>query len=78
MIRLFASSTATSMVPKIGTKKQLLYIKSPLVDRFWCLRCLNDRINLSNMTALFASGTTASPVAKNGTKNLCQPFEDGF
>ena len=30
------------------------------------------------MIVSFASGTTASLVAKNGTKKLYQPFEDGF
>ena len=30
------------------------------------------------MIELFASGSTASLVAKNGTKQLSQPFEDGF
>ena len=31
-------------------------------------RCLNDPIDLPDMIGSFASGTTASPVAKNGTK----------
>ena len=30
------------------------------------------------MIGSFASGATASLVAKNGTKQLSQPFEDGF
>ena len=32
----------------------------------------------ADMTGSFVSGTTASMVAKNGTKKLSQPFEDGF
>jgi len=31
-----------------------------------------------NKIGSFASGGTASLVAKNGTKKLSQPFEDGF
>merc|ERR1712002_1043720 len=53
-------------------------IKSLPVDRFWCLRCLNDRIKVPDMIRSFASGATASLVAKNGTKKLSQPFEDRF
>ena len=54
---------------KNGTKKviKLLQIKSSQVDRFWCLSCLNNRIEVSDMIRSFASGTTASLVAKNST-----------
>jgi len=31
-----------------------------------------------DMIRLFASRATASLVAKKGTKNIYQPFEDGF
>ena len=80
MIGSFASGAAAAMAAKIGTKKiiPLLWIESSPVDRFWCLRCLNDRIEVPDMIGSFASGATASLVAKNGTKQLSQPFEDGF
>ena len=79
MIGSFASGATTSMVAKNGSKKiiPLLWIKSSPVYRFWCLRCLNDRIELPDMIGSFASGATASLVAKNGTKQLSQPFEGG-
>ena len=38
------------------------------MDRFWCLRCLIDHIDLPEMIGLFASGATADLVAKNGTR----------
>ena len=49
MIGSFASGSAAAMAAKIGTKKiiPLLWIKSSPVDRFWCLRCLNDRLDMS-------------------------------
>ena len=47
------------------------------MDIFWCLRCLNDRIEVPNMKGSFASAANASLVAKNGTKQLSQPFEGG-
>ena len=80
MIWSFASGSNASLVSKNGIKKfiPLLWIKSSPVDGFWCLRCLNDRIEVPDMIESFASGATASLVAKNGTKQLSQPFEDGF
>ena len=80
MIGSFASGATASMVAKNGTKKiiPLLWIKSSPVDGFWCLRCLNDCIEVPDIIGSFASGTSASLVAKNGTKQLSQPFEDGF
>ena len=42
------------------------------MDIFLCLR------HLLNIIGSFASGATASLLAKNGTKKLSQPFEDGF
>ena len=44
-------------------------LKSSLVDRFWCLMCLNNCILFPNMTRLFASGATNFLVAKMGTKD---------
>ena len=57
---------------------QTSQIHLQVVNGFWCLRCLNDRIEVPNMIGSFASGATASLVAKNGTKQLSQPFKDGF
>ena len=40
------------------------------MERFGCLRCLNDCIDLSDTMVLFASGATNSLVAKIGTKKI--------
>ena len=40
------------------------------MDRFWCLRCLKDQIEVCDMISSFASGATNSLVAKIGTKDL--------
>ena len=45
-------------------------MKSSLVDRFWCLRCLIDCIDLYDMIWSFASGVNASLVAKIRTKKI--------
>ena len=76
----FASGATASLVAKNGSRKliPLLWIKSSPVDRFWCVRCLNNLIKVPDMMGSFASGATASLVAKNGTKQLSQQFEDGF
>ena len=63
---------------KISGNQGTPYGDTTTVDRFWCLRCLNDHINLLDMIGSLASGATASLVGKNGTKKLSQPFEDGF
>ena len=42
-------------------------IESEIMDGFWCSRSLNDCIGLPNMIGSFASGATASIVAKNWT-----------
>ena len=47
-----------------------LPIESEITDWFWCSRCLNDHIDLPNMIGSFASGVTASMVAKSGTKKI--------
>ena len=47
-----------------------LPIESEIMDGFWWFRCLNDRIDLPDMIGSFASGTTASMVAKSGTKKI--------
>ena len=72
MIGSFTSSANASLVAKNGTKKSipLLWIKSSPMDGFWCLRCLNDYINLPDMIGLLASGATNYLVAKIGTKDL--------
>ena len=70
MIGSFPSSATASLVAKNGTQQNYFTtvdISSP-VDRFWCLRCLKDHIEVSDMIGLFASSATASLVAKNGTK----------
>ena len=46
------------------------------MDRFWCLRCLNDCIKVPDMIKSFAHGTTASLVAKNGTKNIAKIIQN--
>ena len=55
-----------------------LTIISKIIDGFWCLRCLNDRIKVTDMIVSFSNGATTFLVAKNGTKALSQLFEDGF
>ena len=47
-----------------------LPIKSEIMDRFWCSRCLNDCIDLLYMIGSFACGANVSLVAKNGTKKI--------
>ena len=39
------------------------------MDKIWCVRCLNDHIDLPNIIVLFASRANASLVAKIG-KNI--------
>ena len=46
------------------------------MDRFRGSRCLYNRIDLPDIMGSFASGATASQVAKNGTKYLSEPFEE--
>ena len=63
MIISFASGTNASMVVKIGTKYLSTYclsLESNIMDRFKCLRCVYDHINLPTMIGSFASGATAS------------------
>ena len=45
-------------------------IESEIMDGFWHSRCLNNRIDLSDMIGTLASGTNASLMAKIGTKDL--------
>ena len=45
-------------------------ISSEMMDRFWCLRSLNNRISVFYMIGPFASGANVSLVAKNGTKKI--------
>ena len=45
------------------------------MDRFLCSRCLNNRIKVPNMIESFASGATASLVAKNGTKDFAKKIQ---
>ena len=70
----FANGTTTSLVVQNGTKQ----LSQPFEDRFSCLRCLNDCIEVPDMIGSFASGATTSLVAKHGTKQLSLLFEDGF
>ena len=74
MIGSSTGGTAPSLVAQNETKKiiPLLQIRSSPVDRFWCLRYLNNYINLTDKIGSFAIGATASLVTKSGTKNhLC-------
>ena len=72
MIGPFASGANISLVAKNGTKQiiSLILIKSALVDRFLCLRYLNNPIDLPDMIGSFASGATASLVAKIRTNKI--------
>ena len=47
----------------------LLWIKSSPVNIFWCLRCLNNDIDLPYMREPFASSATTSLVAKQELQN---------
>ena len=53
-----------------------LPIKSKIIDRFWCSKCLNHCIDLHNVIGSLESGSTASIVAKNWTRNLSQLFKE--
>ena len=72
MIGLLASGANASLVAKNGTKKEfpLLLIESSPVDRFWCLKCQNDPINLPDIIGSLVSGANNSLVAKISTKDL--------
>ena len=44
-------------------------IQSPeIMDRFWCSRCLNDRIEVPKMMGSFPGGSTTPLEVKSGTK----------
>ena len=45
-----------------------LPIKSEPMDRFWCSRCLNDRINVPDMLEPFSGGATTPLVVKSLTE----------
>ena len=45
-----------------------LTIKSEIIDGFWCVRCQNDYITVSDMIETIAVGSTDPLVAKNWTK----------
>ena len=65
-------------LPPWWPKMELKNFLSLFEDRFWCSRCLNERIEVSIMIGSCGSGATASLVAKNETKKLYQLFEDRF
>ena len=44
------------------------------MDGFWCTRCLNDRIKVSHMMRLFASGATTPLVVKMKLKKKLSDF----
>ena len=46
----------------------LLCLSTEIMDGFWCSRCLNDHIKISNMMRLFADGATTPLVVKIWTK----------
>ena len=45
-----------------------LPISPSIMDRFWCSRCLNDRVEVPDMIRLFAGGATTPLVVKIWTK----------
>ena len=45
-----------------------LPISPEIMDRFWCSRCLNDRVEVPDMMRLFAGGATTPLVVKIWTK----------
>ena len=45
-----------------------LSITQPIMDGFWCSRCLNDRIAVPEMMGSFSGGSTTPLVVKSGTK----------
>ena len=57
----FVSCTNAFLKAKNWTKRiiEFLWKKSSPVDRFWCLRCLNDCLNLPDMIWTIASGANA-------------------
>ena len=65
MIGLFASGATASLVAKNGTKKNipLLRIKSPPVNGFWCLRCLNAHLDMSITMGPNRFGLAGLPMA---------------
>ena len=83
MIGSFASGANAFMVAKLGTKD---LSTSCSVYRIWnngWILTFKVPIQLycspwHDHTWSFKSGTTTSLVAKNGNKQLSQPFEDGF
>ena len=87
MMRLYGGGATTPLVVKIWTKQpwvkieNLLFtlpISPEIMDRFWCSRCLNNRIEVPDIIGSLASGTNALLVAKNGTRKISQPFGDRF
>ena len=48
--------------------KIFLSIKSEIMERFWCLRCLNNHIEVPDLIRLFAGCTTTPLVVKIWTK----------
>ena len=46
-----------------------LPISPEIMDRFWCSRCLNDRVEVPDMIRLFAGGATTPLVVKIWTKH---------
>ena len=67
MIGSFESGANATLVAKRRTEKYilLLSVKSSPVNRFWCLRCVRDSINLPDMKGLSPSGATNSLMDKN-------------
>ena len=63
-----------SLVAKNATKK----LSQPFEVGFWCSRCLNDSVEVPDMIGSFASGTTASLVAKIGAKNYLSCLKTDF
>ena len=72
----FASGANAYLVVKIFL--DYCRYKSSPVDRFWCLRCLNNRIKVPDIAGSFTSGATASQVAKKGTKNYLSHLKTDF
>ena len=51
-----------------GVQYGIRKLSQSFEDGYCCSRCLNNHIKVPNIKGSFASGTTTSLVAKNGTK----------
>jgi len=66
MIGSFTSGAPVFLVVKNGTKK----LSQAFHDGFWCVRCVNNPIEVPDMIGSFPSVATISLVAKHRTKDF--------